>query len=163
MKSTDKRASDDPSLRQIQPRPFLWEDVDSNRVAISYDCPSDTLLIHLFGRHQPSVSVPIARYLYALVDPESEQIVGVHVEGFLAQAVKEHPDELAILDHAELRGISPIEVRGLQREILGRWEPLPGKTRAVFAPEVSRDKKEAAMLLMEAENVRWGTRDMSAA
>lgn len=120
MNSADLDSVDEPILRKIRPRPFCWDDIDPDSIVISYDRPSDTLLIHLFGRGRPSVSVTIDRYFYALVDPETEHTLGIHIEGFLAQAVKEHPVEISLLDHAELRGITPIEVRELQREILQR-------------------------------------------
>lgn len=154
---------DEPVLRLIRPRPFRWEDVGLDQIAISYDRPSDTLLVHLFGRSLPSVSVPVERYLYALVDPESEQIIGIHIEGFLTQAVKEHSDEISILDHAELRGITPFEVRALQRELLGSWQPLPDRANAVRALDASRDKKQAVMLLLDAEKARWELLDTTAA
>lgn len=140
MKSVDLDPVDEPLLCRMEPRPFLWDDVDSAQIAIAYDRLSDTLLIHLFGRRRPSVSVPADRYLYALVDPESEQIIGIHIEGFLAQAVKEHPDEISALDHAELRGITPFEVRALQRELLGSWQPLPDRANAVRALDGSRER-----------------------
>ncbi|MCA9879078.1 MAG: hypothetical protein KC442_14905 [Thermomicrobiales bacterium] len=140
MNPADLDTVDEPVLRQIQPRPFRWDDVDPGKIAIAYDRPSDTLLIHLFGRGRPAVSVLVDRYLYALADPESDQIVGIHIEGFLAQAVKEHPQEIAVLDHAKLRGITPVEVWGLQRDILGSWPPLLRKVKVFDAPMVSRLK-----------------------
>lgn len=155
MDSLDLDTVDEPVLRQIQPRPFRWDDVDSAQIAISYDRPSDTLLIHLFGRRRPSVSVPVDRYLYVLVDPESAQVVGIHIEGFLAQAVSEHPSEIAILDYAELRGITPIEVRALQREFMDSWRPLPGHRNAVAPPTGMRDKLRAVALILDAEKLPW--------
>lgn len=163
MKTSEFETVDEPVLRALKPKPVQWEAVDPCSIVISYDGPSDTLLIHLFGRGRPAVSAPVARYLYALVDPESEQIVGIHIEGFLAQAVKEHPNEIAILGYAELRGMTPVEVWALQRDILGSWGSLPGNVRAVHAPGVSLDKKEAVMLLLEAEHARWGRLGTSAA
>jgi len=162
-RTDDMQSVDEPVLRQIQPKPFRWDALDPAKIVISYDRSSDTLLIHLFGRGRPSISVPIERYLYAMVDPESEKIIGVHIEGFLAQAVPEHPGEIEILDHAELRGITPVEVRALQREVLGTWHPLPGRTRAVLAPDTPADKTRAVSLLLSAENARWGLPDTSAA
>lgn len=163
MSPTSLDNSGEPVLRQFQPHSFRWADVDPDKIAISYDRPSDTLLIHQFGRGQPSVSVPIDRYLYALVDPETEHTLGIHIEGFLAQAVKEHPDEIALLDHAELRGITPIEVRVLQREVLGSWRSLPGHVNAVDAQETPPDRKGAVLLLLQAEHPKWRTLDTSAA
>jgi hypothetical protein len=101
----DIKRGDDPVLRGFHPKPVTWESVDPTRVLIRYDRPSDTLLMHLFGRDRNSVSVPIDRYLYVMVDPDTEETIGVHIEGFLAQAVKEHPRHIDLLDYAELRGL----------------------------------------------------------
>jgi hypothetical protein len=163
MKTSELETVDEPVLRALKPRPVRWEAVDPRSIVISFDGPSDTLLIHLFGRGRPTVSVPIDRYLYALVDPETEHTLGIHIEGFLAQAVKEHPGEIALLDHAELRGITPIEVRELQREVLGSWRSLPGHMNAVYAQETPLDKKGAVLLLLHAEHPKWRTLGKSAA
>jgi hypothetical protein len=163
MSRSDLDTVDEPILRQIQPRPFGWNAVDSDHITIAYDHPSETLLMHLFERRRPTVSVPVERYLYALVDLESEQVVGILIEGFLAQAVKEHSDEISILDHAELRGIAPFEVQALQRELLGSWQTLPGSATAIRALDASRDKNQPVMRLLEAEKARWGLLDTTAA
>lgn len=146
---------DEPILRKVNLRPIQWDAITPAHIAIAYDRPSDTLLIHLFGRGRPAVSVPVDRYLYALVDLESERTVGLHIEGFLAQAVKEHPELIAILDHAELRGITPIEVRTLQRELLGSWSPLPERRDVVVAPQEVRDKVGAIMRLLAVVGADW--------
>ena len=165
MSTSDELESvEEPVLRHITPKPFRWDSIVPENVVIYYDRTSDTLLVHLFGRRRPSISVPIERYLYAMVDPESEQIIGIHIEGFLGQAVKEHPWEIAILHHAELRGITPAEVRALQRAMLEsrsrppKWFPV---ARALYSP---RGKLLAVALLLEAEEkMRWGIPDTSAA
>jgi hypothetical protein len=147
---------EEPVLRQIEPKPFRWDAIDPEKIVISYDRRSDTLLVHLFGRGRPSISVPIERYLYAMVDPENEGIIGIHIEGFLGQAVKEHSQEIELLDYAELRGITPAEVWALQREALGVWRSLVEQTRAILAPSTSNDKIKAIASLLDAEALRWG-------
>jgi hypothetical protein len=67
------------------------ETVDPERVALTYDRPSDTLFIHFSGRPQPAVSVPAdARFgmvdIYLRVDSVSEEVVGLQIEGALAAA-----------------------------------------------------------------------------
>lgn len=164
MSTTDELESvEEPILRQFHPKPFHWDGVDPEKVVISYDRRSDTLLVHLFGRGRSSISVHIDRYLYAMVDPDSDEIIGIHIEGFLSQAVKEHPWEIAILDHAELRGITPVEVRALQRETLGTRRPLAGQELAPRAPGDPPNKTQAVSLLLAAENARWGLHGTSAA
>jgi hypothetical protein len=157
MSTTDELESiEEPVLRQFHPKPFRWDTVDPEKVVVSYDRRSDTLLVHLFGRSRDSISVPIERYLYAMVDPDSEQIVGIHIEGFLGQAVKDHPQEVEILDYAELRGMTPIEVWALQWKTLGVWRPLMNQMRAGAVVDIPRGKVKAISLLLEAEGKRWG-------
>lgn len=104
--------------REIHPKPVRLDEIDPERVVVSFDRRSDTLLIHLFGRGRGSVSVPVETYLYVMVDPDTEETPGFHVEGFLGQAMKDVPQAIDLLDYAELRGITPAEVRELQRATL---------------------------------------------
>lgn len=155
--SEELESVEEPILRQIEPKPFQWDAIDPETIVISYDRRSDTLLVQLFGRGRSSISVPVERYLYAMVDPESEQIIGIHIEGFLSQAVKEHPWEIMLLDYAELRGITPIEVRVMQRKEASAWRkwnhsghPLP-------------TKQDVVARMLAAEKMHWGIPDTSAA
>ena len=154
---------DEPVLRQIEPKPFHWEAVDPEQIIIRYDRPSDTLLIHLFGRGRPSISVSTDRYLHAMVDPDTEEIIGIHIEGFLAHAVKEHPRWIAVLDDAETRGITAAEVRALQRSVLGVWRQLAADVQAALVSPSPPDKLRAITLLLGAEAPRWGVRGVTAA
>ncbi len=102
--------------REIHSKPIRLDTIDPEKAVVSFDRRSDTLLIHLFGRGRGLVSVPVGNYLYVMVDPDTEETIGFHVEGFLSQAIKDIPEAIDLLDYAELRGISPAEVRELQRE-----------------------------------------------
>jgi hypothetical protein len=161
--SHELESVEEPVLRQFRPKPLRWDEVDPETMVISYDRRSDTLLVHLFGRRRPSVSVPIRRYLYAMVDPDSEEIIGIHIEGFLSQAVREHPQEITLLDYAERRGITLAEVRELQRGALGIWRPLIVQLRAALASASAIDKMKAVSLLLDAEDVRWSLSGIPAA
>ena len=139
--------------RRIDPKPLALSSLDPARIQISFDRRSDTLLIHLFGRDRDTISVPVAKYLYILVDPETQQVVGLHIEGFLAQAVKDIPDSIVLLDFAELRGISPAEVRlfGAQSDGL---PPLNRDDRTM--PQVIQQRRrEAIVSFIAAEQARW--------
>lgn len=105
--------------RELHPKPIRLDAIDPENVVISFDRRSDTLLVHLFGRGRGSVSVPVSDYLYVMVDPDTEEPLGIHVEGFLSRAVKEIPEAIELLEYAELRGITAAEVRKLQRETVG--------------------------------------------
>ena len=145
----------EPILRRFTPKPVNWPAVHARDVVISYDRPSDTLLVHLFGRGRSSVSVPVDGYLSVMIDPESEEIIGIHIEGFLAQAVKAHPRQIDVLDYAELRGMTPAEVRTMQREVLGLRHRLATELRAAWAPTSPADKSRALRMLLDYEPLRW--------
>jgi hypothetical protein len=138
--------------RHIDPKPFRREDIDPERIVVSYDRHSDTLHIHLFGRGLSTISVPIGTYLYVMVTPDTETTVGFHVEGFLAQAVKDVPEFITLLDYAELRGITPAEVRELQRTTLGAKQQLAGAT---LAKSVQEQKRHVVVAFIDAERSRW--------
>lgn len=139
--------------RQIEPKPFRWEDIDPARIVVSFDRRSDTLLIHLFGRGPETISVPVGKHLYALVTPETETTVGFQIEGFLAQAVRDVPEFVTLLDYAELRGITPADVRELQRETLGAERSLT-RWQSGFSESVQEQKLRAVAAFLETERAR---------
>lgn len=155
--SEELESVEEPILRQIEPKPFRWDAIDAEKVVISYDRRSDTLLVHLFGQGRSSISVPVERYLYAMVDPESEQSISVRIEGFLSQAVKEHPWEIMLLDYAELRGITPIEVRAMQRKEASAWRKWNHSGQRLPT------KQEIVARMLAAEKMNWGISGTSAA
>jgi hypothetical protein len=146
--------------REFHPKPFRPDDIDPTKVVVSFDRRSDTLLIHLFGRGRESISVPVATYLYVMVDPETEDIVGFHIEGFLGQAVKDVPESIDLLDYAELRGITPAEVRELQRETHQVERRRPPQLGASHGKKLSvpEQRKQAIASFLDAERLR---RDLS--
>lgn len=144
--------------RRIEPKPFRPEDIDPAKIVVSYDRRGDTLLIHLFGRGLETISVPVAKHLYALVTPDTEMTVGFHVEGFLAQAVNDVPEFITLLDYAELRGITPADVRQLPRKTLGVKRNLIAHWRSGPAKSVQEQKTRAVAAFIEAERSRWDLR-----
>jgi hypothetical protein len=122
---------------------------------VSYDRRSDTLLIHLFGRGRDTISVPVAKYLYVMVAPDTETIVGFHIEGFLAQAVKDTPEAITLLDYAELRGTTPADVRALQRTTLGVRNRILGYFRGLMTKSVQAQRTRAVAAFIDAERSRW--------
>lgn len=140
--------------REIHPKPIRLEEIDPEKVVVSFDLRSDALLIHFFGRGRGSVSVPLGNYLYVMVDPDTEETTGFHVEGFLSQAIKDVPEAIELLDYAELRGITPAEVQELQRETLGvghrRFENWP----ATNGKSVPEQRKQAIASFIHAVRAR---------
>lgn len=140
--------------RRFNPKPYRPDEIDPAKVVVSFDRVSDTLLIHLFGRGISTVSVAVGDYLYLLVEPDTEKIVGLHVEGFLAQAVHEVPSALNLLNYAELRGITVAEVRALQRESLENGKRGVSGNRAAMAKSFVEQRSRAVASFIDAERSR---------
>jgi hypothetical protein len=130
----------------MHPKPFDPATIDPENVSVSYDRQSDTLIIALFGSDLATISVPVGKYLYLMVTPDTETIVGFHVEGFLRAAVKDEPSSIELLDYAELRGITPTEVWALQRQILGE---------AGLSRNMIERRKAAVASFIDAERSRF--------
>jgi hypothetical protein len=139
----------------FHPKPFRWEEINPAQVVVSFDRRSDTLLIHLFGRDCGSISVHMANYLYVMVDPDTEESLGFHIEGFVGQAVKDVPVAIELLDYGELRGITPAEVRELQRETLGEDYQGPAHLRATNGMSMSEQWMEEVASFIRAEQSCW--------
>ena len=90
-----------------------------------------------------------------MVTPDTEVIVGFHIEGFLGLAVKENPAALDLLDYAELRGITPAEVRELQREASVTGRRTVAKFRGTPVPGVPEERMQAVAAFVDAEHSRW--------
>jgi hypothetical protein len=95
----------------------LVDRLDPTKVIFSYDHDSDTLVIHLTGRGRPGVSLPVAQGWMLRLDRETDELIGIQIEGVLARAARVHPKLLGVLDLAELRGITPDEIDRVRREV----------------------------------------------
>lgn len=135
--------TEEPEIKTFTPKLPRAEDIDIANVAFSYDRESDTLLVHLFGRGRHSVSLGIARDWYIMVDPDTEDLVGFHLQRFLGFAVEERPWLLDILDIAELRGITPVEIHAIRRRVLGPRRRIVAMIRALWPSEPQQKKREA--------------------
>jgi hypothetical protein len=140
--------------RKFDPKPYRPEEIDPAQVVVSFDRLSDTLLIHLFGRGLSTVSVAVGDYLYLLVDPDTEKIVGFHVEGFLTQAVKEVPTAIDLLDYAEVRGMTLAEVRALQQERGGDRRRDEAGNGAQLASRLAEQRWRTVSAFVDAERSR---------
>ena len=145
---------EEPVIRSLEPKPLDLAHLDLSEATVSYDRRSDTLLIHLFGRNRDSVSVQRDRGLYLLVDPRSENIVGFQVEGLLAHGVKNEPDLIDLLDFAELRGITPAEVRAIRRRSLGARRRLAIWVRSLLVRSLHERKRLAVSSFVGGERTR---------
>lgn len=92
-------------------------EIDPAKVVVSYDRDSDTLMVHLYGRGFPAVSIYRGDGWYMRWNREQGRVIGLQLEGFLAQAVWREPDLLDALDVADLRGITLEEIARVRCEV----------------------------------------------
>lgn len=129
---------EEPEIETFNPTPPDLDAVDFSKVVVSYDRDSDTFIVQLFGRGRDTVSVGGPKFLYALVDPDTNECVGFHVEHFLAHHVRLCPRLLDMLEDADLRGISRDEVRALRHRLMSPRQRLESRLR-----RLSRGRPEA--------------------
>lgn len=104
MASTVETIAERLGFAPIWPSPG---EIDGSRLLFGYNDVADTVYVHFFDRSRPAVSVDVDEFVYLLVDPIEHQVVGLQIEGFLAYAVREHPEWLSL---AELAGIPAEEI-----------------------------------------------------
>lgn len=100
--------------------PALDRVLAEHQYTLAYDGVSDTLFFDFYGPGRPAVSVEIERgdhdYLFQRVDVETEEVVGIQIEDFLAYAVVLDPTWLDLLDIAELNGIDRDQIDKIKRQ-----------------------------------------------
>ena len=102
---------------------------------LSYDRTVDTLFVLPRGTYRGGAAVQVGADRYAIVDLETHVVVAMMVEAFLTRVVKTVPALFEELERAELREITPEQIRE-RREQLLRGRRDPGPTLAEFyAPE----------------------------
>ena len=105
--------------------------INPQNVVAAYDRESDTLIVQFFGRGRPAVILHTGGVADYWLDPETYEIIGLQVEGYLTHAVYRLP---LLLDMAEFVGIDSDEVAPIrqrisrERGILGIVEPLLAST-----------------------------------
>lgn len=104
----------EPALHEIEP--MAPRPVDPSKLAIGFDRDSDTLMVFLLGRRRPAIVVGDEGPVFLLVDPKTTETTGFQIEGFLSRVANLNPAAIDLLEHAELRGITPFEVRMI------RWQ-----------------------------------------
>lgn len=145
--TTDPLVHDDldrESRRRTYPKDTIrlpGHEIDPDKLVLSYDRPSDMLLIFLDGRERRSVVIAGQDYGFALVDPATNELVGVQIEDFLARAVKAQPHLIDLLNYAELRGMTIDEVRQERQAALG----YGGRFQAWAEHEVRSRRRPAGL------------------
>ena len=142
----------DPNVEDVQVVIPDVRGVDLRHVVFNYDRDSDTLLLYLFGKERPAVAAGGSDYVYALIDPDSEEFLGVQVEDFLSRAVKDRPNLIDVLDVAQLQGMTIADVRQARQQALGyrgrfrawlrRFLAMPGHRHGIKRRAVSELVKD---------------------
>jgi hypothetical protein len=69
-------------------------------------CPSppkyvgkiDSLIVYIGDPTRPSVAIVVGDYFSVLVDPQTDEVLGVEIDHFLSEAVAAHPELRPLLD-----------------------------------------------------------------
>lgn len=110
----------EPDIIELDPKwPELADIFSKGKLTFTYDAASDTMFVDFYGPGRPAVSVEIERgdhdYVFQRVDLETQEVIGLQIEDFLAYAVYQDPYMLDALDFAELVGITPQLVELVKR------------------------------------------------
>ena len=100
--------------RSIQPKLPVFSDLDWRQFRLDFDRLSDTLYWDFYGEPRPAISYPLTDHVLYSVDPETEAVVGLQIDGFLAHVVYVVP---AFLELADLIGLTPAEVAEIRAAI----------------------------------------------
>ena len=70
--------------------------IDFNKIWTNYDSEADSVVIYITGNPQPAVSVYASDNIYVMVDPDTRNVVGFHVEKWERKFVPAHADIAAV-------------------------------------------------------------------
>ena len=75
---------------------FDLDAIDFNKIWTNYDSEADSVVIYITGNPQPAVSVYASDNIYVMVDPDTRNVVGFHVEKWERKFVPAHADIAAV-------------------------------------------------------------------
>lgn len=59
---------------------------------VRYDPQTDSLLLYLYGQPEAAINVDVAdTSMYVMVDPDTWELIGVHIQAFRKRFLAEHP------------------------------------------------------------------------
>ena len=70
--------------------------INPDKIWASYDAEADSIVIYITGNPQPAVSVYASDNIYVMVDPDTRNVVGFHVEKWERKFVPAHADIAAV-------------------------------------------------------------------
>jgi hypothetical protein len=68
------------------------------KVKFDLDRKADFLSIYFYGEPRPSIEYVVDDHILLSLDPKTEEVVGLQLEGFLAHVIYEFPSFLEIAD-----------------------------------------------------------------
>jgi hypothetical protein len=81
---------------------------------IVYSATLDAVFVYFYGRDRPAVSYVLENHLTALLDPETDHMIGLEIDHFLSEAVLANP---ALEPFLELPGMPARRVREIRRKL----------------------------------------------
>jgi hypothetical protein len=121
--------------RTLRPRLPDIDGLDWARFRFEFDRRSDALYWDFFPDAPPAVSYPVTDPLLYSVDPETEAVVGLQFDGFLAHVVHEVPAFLALADEIGLTEADVADVRRRSDPERVRRASLRGILAAILPPQ----------------------------
>ncbi len=104
-------------MRRLNPR---WPDLgnlDWQASALDFDRDSDTLYWDFYGEPRAAISVPVTDHVLLSVDPGTEEVVGLQLDGFLAHVIYQAPE---LLELGDLIGLGANEIEEIRRRLAAK-------------------------------------------
>ncbi len=101
-------------MRTLRPKMPKLSNLDLTKSRFDFDRLSDTLYWDFYGEPRPAISYPRTDHVLYSVDPETEEVVGFQLDGFLARVVYEVP---IFLELADVIGLTPEEVDEIRSKL----------------------------------------------
>lgn len=128
---------DSHKVRKLNPKRPNLEQLDPAGISLYYDDALDTLFLYLTGDEIAPVSVLVDPEddVYALVDPMTEEVVGLRMETFLEEMVFKNPVLIVLGLHAGIKASKFIPVIERLEEVLN-VEPVDEAKRRNFGESI---------------------------
>lgn len=93
----------------------MTRDLDVAVVELDYNEYSDSLYLYVLPGDQPLVSVPSNEGCFSLlVDPDSEEVQGFQIDGYLQDAIVQMPQ---LLELAEIAGVEQARIEAARQRV----------------------------------------------
>jgi hypothetical protein len=95
---------------------------------VSYNDEADSLMVHLYGRGIPAVSVLVTDDVMVRYDRVAERVIGFQLDHFRSILAKNMPELLNLLDLVDLQSAAPNGSAALQRIPMPQREQIIDRT-----------------------------------